>query len=101
MLMSVPNGQYLINSAFLSFFWGCQILALIAILKTPAGSILFNSWLNSDTLLPRSVASRLFHAAEPFYAKFRCAIDVCTLGSWMQPLDTSGRIVPLLAFKVR
>ena len=27
--------QYLINSAFLSFFWGCQKSALIGILKTP------------------------------------------------------------------
>ena len=37
--------QYLINSAFLSFSWGCRKSALIAILKTPAGSISFNSWL--------------------------------------------------------
>jgi len=37
--------QYLINSAFLSFFWGCQTSALIPILKTPSGSISFNSWL--------------------------------------------------------
>ena len=31
--------QYLTNSAFLSFFWGCQKSALIAILKTPCASI--------------------------------------------------------------
>ena len=39
--------QCLINSAFLSIFWGCQKSALIArpILKTPSGSISFNSWL--------------------------------------------------------
>jgi len=37
--------QYLINSAFLSFFWGCQKSVLIATLKTPFGSISFNSWL--------------------------------------------------------
>jgi len=37
--------QYLINSAFLLFFWSCQKSALIAILKTPSGSICFNSWL--------------------------------------------------------
>ena len=33
--------QYLTNSAFLSFFWGCQKSALIAILKTPCASIFF------------------------------------------------------------
>jgi len=37
--------QYLINSAFLSFFWGCQKSALIPMLKTPSSSISFNSWL--------------------------------------------------------
>ena len=37
--------QYLINSAFPSFFWGCQKSALIDILKTPSGGISFNSWL--------------------------------------------------------
>jgi len=37
--------QYLINCAFLSFFWGCQKWPVIAILKTPVGSISFNSWL--------------------------------------------------------
>ena len=37
--------QYLINSAFFSLFWGCQNSALIAILKTPSGSISLNSWL--------------------------------------------------------
>ena len=37
--------QYFINSAFLSFFSGCQKSALIAILKTPSGSISFDSWL--------------------------------------------------------
>jgi len=31
--------QYLINSAFLSFFWGCQTWSVIAVLKTPSGSI--------------------------------------------------------------
>jgi len=31
--------QYLINSAFLSFFWGCQKSAQIAIHKSPAGSM--------------------------------------------------------------
>ena len=36
---------YLTDSAFVSFFWGCQKSALIAILKTPFGSICFNSWL--------------------------------------------------------
>ena len=30
---------------FLSFFWGCQKSAPIPILKTPSGSISFNSWL--------------------------------------------------------
>jgi len=35
--------QYLINSACVSFFWGCQKSALIAILKTPSGSISFSS----------------------------------------------------------
>jgi len=42
MLMSV---NILINSAFLLFFWGCQKLALITILKSPFGSISFDSWL--------------------------------------------------------
>ena len=37
--------QYVINSTFLLFFWGCQKLALFAILRTPAGSTSFNSWL--------------------------------------------------------
>ena len=36
--------QYLTNSAFLSFFWGCQKSALIAVLKTPSDSISFNSY---------------------------------------------------------
>jgi len=37
----------LINFAFLSFFWGCQKWALIAILKTFSGSISFNSGYNA------------------------------------------------------
>jgi len=43
--------HYLTNSAFLSFFCGCQKSALIAILSTPSGSISFNSWLIRHRLM--------------------------------------------------
>ena len=41
---TVRRCQYLINTAFLSFFWGCQKSALIAVLKTPAGSARNRLW---------------------------------------------------------
>jgi len=37
--------SFLINSSFVSFFWGCQRSALLAVLKTPSGSVSFSSWL--------------------------------------------------------
>jgi len=42
--------QHLISSAFLSFFWGCQKSALIAILKTHVSSVSTESF-NSQLII--------------------------------------------------
>jgi len=44
-----------------------------------------------QTVVTQGYSDRLFHTDGPQEAKLRCATDVCTRDSWMQPVD-AGRI---------